>query len=308
MDLGLASSSAAGSPAKKQAVGGRSKDEAKQYAALLTLLAKSCLSSALQVRTLRAIVITCYRIPATSTWHTMHKAATVQWNANLEKRKLDGQSQESIKETLGPPHIHGVSALFKLTLSKMEKDSPEQHQVAIAAIAQWPSWKLISQHVRHCKFSKMFEKAKRLEVGCPLETMVDLTFVVKEAADVTTSGQMYQSDSESVSTMASGMPTTKAPAADRLVPKMKVVINESEEPFELSSLQGESTNTTLLTSDFCQSLSPHAKCLYKALIVAETAALQKQCQLRNISFGPREDMIYNILVSFSSESKYGKHV
>jgi len=151
-----------------------SSSEELQYKDFLTILGKLALNSAMQVRIHKAIIIDCYKVLAASLWFTLHSEATKSFATAQSKLKEEGKSPQEIKEMIGMPSIHGFNSMVKHV---MTLKIPEAAKLK-TAVALWETqegWKTIAQHIRCCRFSKMFNaQDKRLEMSVPLEMHTDI--------------------------------------------------------------------------------------------------------------------------------------
>ena len=108
---------AAAQPAKRAAVGKSAGEEEKAMRALLAAVAKLSLSSALQCRVMKAVVIQCYRVPLDNIWTKAHMEATKQFNLKIAKLR-ESMSNDAAKEKLGLPSTHGFNALVACYLKE----------------------------------------------------------------------------------------------------------------------------------------------------------------------------------------------
>lgn len=139
---------------------------------ILVQMSKLCLSNALQVRTLRAVSIECFRIPADSHWIVACKESTQKWTKLIEAAKDAGPAA---RDKIGPPHVYVINAIFKRVLEVTKDTDTELHTKMSNACSQWSSWKDINDVVKHAKVSKMYQQdVKRLEVACPMSMVCNL--------------------------------------------------------------------------------------------------------------------------------------
>ena len=143
----------------------RTKKKQDQYQELMSLVVKLSLSSALQVRMLRAIMIDCYMIPTESKWFTLHKQATVDYNAMAERLRKEGKAQEAVKNQIGLPHLHAFNAHVKHYVEL----KPQSAQEIQDYIKQWGSWQKVNKEIKHYRVTRTFHASnKRLEVSAPM--------------------------------------------------------------------------------------------------------------------------------------------
>ena len=178
-DIGAAAQKeedAAGAPQSKRGRGAevRSAAEVKKMEELMVLLSKLCLSSALQCRDHKAIVMDCVLIKTDSAWYREFKAATEKFTDTQRRLKDQGSSPPQIKNMIGIPSVHGFNALVKHALV-LKPVWGKQLEEAVKLWASQDGWHTIHAHVPHCKISRMFHSTqKRLEVSVPQEHMVPL--------------------------------------------------------------------------------------------------------------------------------------
>ena len=161
------------------------------------LIGKLTLANALQIRTIRAIIINCIKVKTNSKWAQEFKAGTVEYEVTQKAHKADGKTMEEIKEVIGIPSVWGFNKLLAAYqqmqdnhLANLEADKDkdqnafntfESQKDFVAklnkSVDEWPrmgGWKLIHQLVPHCRIAKMYNAAdKRLEVSCPGEASWD---------------------------------------------------------------------------------------------------------------------------------------
>lgn len=183
-----------GEASKRRAVATKSdRQEQERVSQLTDLIAKLVLSNALSCRVLRAIVISCYKLPTNSKYIVLFKEAKAKYIEDQSTAKAQGHSNEAFKNQVGIPSVWGTNALFKLLINqikedieKLEKLSKEDQEskkeeynmlssqltafeLATNTWAQIGGWKLVHKAVPHAVVSKMFQNAeKRLELSCPL--------------------------------------------------------------------------------------------------------------------------------------------
>jgi hypothetical protein len=138
----------------------------------MQIIAKLCLSSALQVRALRAIVIVPIKLATTNPLIIALFEARKKYSDSAQSLREGGADSDTVTQTLGHSHIWQFNAILQaiqsLTAAGQEKANTVIHTAIGAFCAEFQQPALMSQlhkWVRHCHVSKMFTGSlKRLEI------------------------------------------------------------------------------------------------------------------------------------------------
>eukprot|EP00929_Paragymnodinium_shiwhaense_P067064 TRINITY_DN33744_c0_g1_i1.p2 TRINITY_DN33744_c0_g1~~TRINITY_DN33744_c0_g1_i1.p2 ORF type:complete len:234 (+),score=64.08 TRINITY_DN33744_c0_g1_i1:45-746(+) len=157
----------------------RTPKEQQQTERLLNLVAKLALSSALQVRVLRSIMLDIYLLPEDHRIVGAIKAATTEY-AN----QVEGISKQKRTEVLGLPHLHAWNAFLNAVkgLCKVQEVATAlvaYEQQVVGQVSSSNLWTVLHAHVRYCRVQKCWAaKLKRLEInvviGTPAATLWDV--------------------------------------------------------------------------------------------------------------------------------------
>ena len=142
--------------------------EVKRLKDLVVILSKLSLSSHLQVRTFKSIIVQCMEVLTESGWVETHKEGTGEFTTAANKMRENGKNSKEIKQLLGIPGVHG----FNKWVKKYIKEKKPGYALMEEAAKLWATeggWQIIAAHIKHCKITRMFHStSKRLEVSCPL--------------------------------------------------------------------------------------------------------------------------------------------
>ena len=138
--------------------------------ALLSLVAKLSMATALRTRVLAAIMYSVYRLDAQSQYILSHRQATKRY-AEVAKdlKENQGLNADTIRDKIGLPCVHAFLEQVKV-LIKDEKDENTQKSYQ-ASVEAWneKGWKHIHHHIRLFRVEKMYNSAHtKLIVHVPL--------------------------------------------------------------------------------------------------------------------------------------------
>jgi hypothetical protein len=164
MNFGLQASSQ-DRPAKKQAVGGTSKDLNQ----ILLVVAKLCLSNAQTSRMLKAILIDCSKLDSSTEEVVSMKEATKSFAVTAKELREDkGLTAEAVRAELATPAVHAFNALLAATFKNLKADGSGEEDPRVVAFRDYYQSKGIQElarFVKHCKAVQMFDKKHtRLEM------------------------------------------------------------------------------------------------------------------------------------------------
>ena len=186
-DLRANEQGAAARPATRRRRGDTEAERIDQLQKIVQILAKLCLSSALQVRTLKACVVEVMRVGASSPFVDKAMAAVqsyVQAAKTVEK--------EDVQDRIGLVHHHVFNS-FMSTALEVLKEAPEGLEVKkyvdeMKAMERSAMWSKLQNEVRHCRIVKAFDKKyKKVEVyvvvGSQAEAVWKYVVVAMSKAD-----------------------------------------------------------------------------------------------------------------------------
>eukprot|EP00973_Karenia_brevis_P045522 6304175-Karenia_brevis.AAC.1 len=150
-----------GAPKKSKMAGDAEMQE------VIKVIAKSCLSSAQQVRIHKGILMWCARMQAENKFVKAAKYAVSQYE-ELIKTQKEAEGMEVLKEKLGVPAVHCWNALIQELLKDPQGTMTAMQAEAVkTAMKDW-SWKAVLDAVPHCKIAKMYgQEYKRVEIASP---------------------------------------------------------------------------------------------------------------------------------------------
>ena len=122
MNLGLPAASSGngggGSASKRRAVGTTGTDKDR----LLLIFGKLLLNLEMQVRGIRAILMTCISLEASGCFVVAGLAATKKWSDEMTRLKEEeGFTNKEAKARLGLPNVHLWNAMIKVLVEILEK-------------------------------------------------------------------------------------------------------------------------------------------------------------------------------------------
>ena len=131
---------------------------------VIEILCKLALSSALQVRVLRSVVLTVYMVASSMPWVVKARETMAKWASDAKT--------ESDRDKVTLPHL----VLFRSIVASMlltKQEMPEQlHQVTVAYDKDMTDQSerfqtsRVKESISHCKVAKAFDKAKvKIEVS-----------------------------------------------------------------------------------------------------------------------------------------------
>jgi len=131
---------------------------------IIEVLCKLALSSALQVRVLRSVVITVYMVASSMPWVVKARETMAKWASDAKT--------ESDREKVVLPHL----VLFRSIVASMlltKQEMPEQlHQVMVAYDKDMTDQNerfqtsRVKESISHCKVAKAFDKSKvKIEIS-----------------------------------------------------------------------------------------------------------------------------------------------
>ena len=159
-------------PAKVRAVEqGEKTDKGKEtdiqeLRRVMLTVSKLCLSSALQARVVRAILIEATRVPGDNPYLVQMNEATKTHHEAAEKMRAAGIHADIIREKLGGAHLQAFNACVALCLKQLKEPpqstaNQEASKYIEGFIQEWQPRGIASlgYYVRHWCRTKMFDKS-----------------------------------------------------------------------------------------------------------------------------------------------------
>lgn len=133
---------------------------------IISTIAKLSLSTALSVRAIKSILLTCYMAAAAAPLVQAATAATGARHDMKEKLKADtSKTRQQKEDLLGYAHIHAWNGILKAALNTLKGAAHEnlkQYMMKHAALG----WKATAKMVKYCRIAKTNSKNdKRLELN-----------------------------------------------------------------------------------------------------------------------------------------------